>query len=136
MRPSPRGYGAAGRALPLMYALALSALLGACGPDGGGAPAVTAAPAPRTTSPGALCARLVTHWAQVVLGGDRQAGLDYQAMGLSGGQNDILRAVVAAARAEERAQGPQPARRLISRQAAARCAERYRDGGPAGGPWQ
>ncbi|QIQ05288.1 hypothetical protein [Streptomyces liangshanensis] len=143
MRPPPHRYGAlsaftAGYALAL--ATALTALTGCANAPGGAdaRPATTAAtrPAPRTTAPQDLCARLVTHWAGVILDGGSQANLDYQAMGLSGGQNDILRAVADAARAEESAHGRAAADRLISARAKDRCAERYRDGGPTGGPWQ
>ncbi|MFJ2646864.1 hypothetical protein ACIO1C_09090 [Streptomyces sp. NPDC087420] len=140
MRPSPRRYGVPlGPALP--YTLTLAAVLTGCADDRGdadGRPTAPAAsrPAPRTTAAGDLCARLVTHWARVVLDGGAQAGLDYQAMGLSGGQYDILRAVVDAARAEEKAHGPAAAGRLIVQQADRRCADRHRDGGPTGGPWQ
>lgn len=128
-------------AYALVLATALATALTGCAEDRGGAdarPTTPAAsrPAPRTTPPEDLCARLVTHWARVVLDGGAQAGLDYQAMGLSGGQYDILRAVTDAARTEEKARGPAAAGRLIAAQADRRCADRYRDGGPAGGPWQ
>ncbi|MFD7261772.1 hypothetical protein [Streptomyces sp. NPDC059874] len=122
-------------------ACAATALLGAallgCAPN---TPAsdTPASPAPHTTSPQDLCTALITHWAGVILdaGEDRDAiGLDYQAMGLSGGQNEILRAVLDEARAEQRTKGPTAARELTAREAARRCAERYRSGTPTGGPW-
>ncbi|WP_455354297.1 hypothetical protein [Streptomyces sp. SYSU K217416] len=128
MRPGP----ARRRRHSAVCAAALSALLTSCG----GSPADSASPAPRTTTPQELCIHLISHWARVVLDGGEQAGLDYQAMGLSGGQNEILLAVVAAARAEQSGQGPDAARKLIDRQAADRCAERHRGGTPTGGPWQ
>jgi hypothetical protein len=61
---------------------------------------------------------------------------DYQSMGLSNRQYDILREVVDAARARERDQGDPAAAELIDRQVRRACAERYRDGGPSVGPWQ
>ena len=115
-----------------MPAALLLAVLTGCG----GGPAESAAPAPRVTSPKELCERLISHWARVVLDGGKQANLDYQAMGLSGGQNQILLDVVAAARAEQRRLGPDAAGKLIDSQATVRCAERYRSGTPTGGPWQ
>ncbi|MFD3544942.1 hypothetical protein ACFWUW_04860 [Streptomyces sp. NPDC058655] len=131
-------------------AAALAAAL-AAGCSGGGAPAAPAgsaapgaptaprAPAPRTTSPQELCARLIGHWSGVLLDageGRDSVGLDYQAMGLSGAQNDILRAVVSAARAEERTAGRAAGRALAAREAELRCAERHRSGPATDGPWQ
>ncbi|MET9481279.1 hypothetical protein [Streptomyces sp. NPDC006638] len=140
MRPSPRRYGVPLGYVPA-YALVFATALTGCAGGRGGADARPTAPAasrpaPRTTAPEDLCARLVTHWARVVLDGGAQADLDYQAMGLSGGQNDILRGVVDAARAAEKAHGPAAAGRLVAARAERRCADRYRDGGPTGGPWQ
>lgn len=112
--------------------VALLATLTGCG----GGPTHSAPPAPRVTPPKELCERLISHWARVVLDGGKQANLDYQAMGLSGGQNQILLDVVAAARAEQKRLGTDAARKLIDRQATVRCAERYRSGTPTGGPWQ
>ncbi|MEV6781655.1 hypothetical protein [Streptomyces sp. NPDC051098] len=105
---------------------------GSAAPGGGPSPS----PSPRTTSPQELCEKLITHWSRVVLDGGDRAELDYQAMGLSGGQNEILLAVVAAARTEQRSRGPSAASALIDRQARSRCTERYRGGSPTGGPWQ
>ncbi|MFI2349114.1 hypothetical protein ACH492_19090 [Streptomyces sp. NPDC019443] len=116
-----------------MCAVALLVVLTGCG-DGG--PTSSASPAPRSTPPQELCERLISHWARVVLDGGEQANLDYQAMGLSGGQNEILLDVVTAARAEQKRQGTDAARKLIDRQAADRCTERHRGGTPTGGPWQ
>ncbi|MGW6688899.1 hypothetical protein [Streptomyces sp. NPDC054961] len=98
-----------------------------------------AAPAPEPTPPQRLCSDLITHWAGVILDagdGPDAVHLDYQSMGLSGGQNEILLAVLAAARAEGRAAGPAAARELTAREAGRLCAERYRSGVPTGGPWQ
>ena len=115
-----------------MPAALLLAVLTGC--EGG--PAESAAPAPRVTPPKELCERLISHWARVVLDGGKQANLDYQAMGLSGGQNQILLDVVAAARAEQKRLGADAAGKLIDSQATVRCTERYRSGTPTGGPWQ
>lgn len=97
------------------------------------APRTASPPAPRTTPPEELCARIVAHWSREVLDDDHYG--DYQSMGLSNGQYEILRAVVDAARAERKRQGRAAAEQLIDRQARERCTERYRDGGPTGGPW-
>ncbi|MFE1410792.1 hypothetical protein ACIGFK_09585 [Streptomyces sp. NPDC085524] len=127
--PAPRRATAACAATAL-----LAAALLACGPP----PSASDAPAPHTTSPQELCTTLITHWAGVVLdaGQDRDAvGLDYQAMGLSGDQNEILRAVLDGARTEQRTRGPAAAREFTAREAARRCAGHYRSGTPTGGPW-
>ncbi|WP_180687500.1 hypothetical protein [Streptomyces gossypiisoli] len=102
----------------------------ASGPASGPA---SASPSPRTTPPAEVCARIIAYWSREVLDGDSYG--DYQSMGLSNGQYEILRAVVDAARAERRRQGRAAAEQLIDRQARERCTERYRDGGPTGGPW-
>ncbi|MGW7099810.1 hypothetical protein [Streptomyces sp. NPDC054838] len=127
--PAPRRVTAACAATALLS----TALLGCTTAPRAGAPS------PSTTPPGELCAALITHWAAVILDGGEgrdPVSLDYQAMGLSGGQNDILRAVVDDARAEQRAHGREAARELTGREAGRRCAERYRSGTPTGGPWQ
>ncbi|MEU9183432.1 hypothetical protein AB0D14_02465 [Streptomyces sp. NPDC048484] len=80
-----------------------------------------------------LCARIVAHWSRKVLDNDTYG--DYQSMGLSNGQYDILRDVVDAARTEKKREGEQAAVRLIDRTARERCEKRYRDGGPSAGPW-
>ena len=100
------------------------------------APPSSRTPSPRTTSPEELCRYLIAHWAREVLHDRSGAGLDYQAMGLSGGQYDILRDVVGAARAAQSTQGPAAAAELIDHQAGQRCAERHREGAPTGAPWQ
>ncbi|MCB5183366.1 hypothetical protein [Streptomyces antimicrobicus] len=132
------GTGPARRSSLLLCALLLSAgcsTARAPADAGPGATATPATPAPHSTSPQELCTSLITHWTAVILAGDPQAGLDYQAMGLSGGQNEILRDIVAAARAEQRTGGPDAARALTAREAERRCADRYRSGTPTGGPW-
>lgn len=142
--PAPRRASAAAAATVLLGA----ALLGCgSGPRGDSASAGSSAgaaspgtsPAPEPTAPQRLCADLVAHWAGVILDagdGPDAVRLDYQSMGLSGGQNDILLAVLDAARAERRDKGPAAARELTAREAERRCAERYRSGTPSGGPWQ
>ncbi|MFD3827610.1 hypothetical protein [Streptomyces sp. NPDC058621] len=132
--PMPGSARATGAAT-LIAALALGCS-GAGGPSGAPAPGT---PAPHTTSPAELCTGLVTHWSGALLdAGERRdaVGLDYQAMGLSGAQYEILRAVTAAARAEERTAGPAAGRALAAREARARCTERHRSGAPTDGPWR
>lgn len=96
------------------------------------ATATTAASAPHTP-PEDLCTRLVAHWSHEVL--DQNTYGDYQSMGLSNGQYDILIKVVDAARAEKKREGAAAADRLIDRQARSGCVRWYRDGGPGEGPW-
>ncbi|MFE1440608.1 hypothetical protein [Streptomyces sp. NPDC058739] len=95
--------------------------------------AASGAPSPHTTAPADLCARIVAHWSREVL--DSGTYGDYQSMGLSNGQYEILIAVVDAARAERERHGSAAARRLIDRQAHRHCADRHRAGEPTGGPW-
>ncbi|MGW5372922.1 hypothetical protein ACWER6_11265 [Streptomyces sp. NPDC004009] len=115
------------------------------GPGGPGAPSgpghaahdsVAASPssAPSPSSDAELCAESVARWSRKVL--DSGTYGDYQSMGLSNGQYEILRAVVDAARAAERRQGAGAADELIARRARAACADRYRHGVPSGGPWR
>ncbi|MGV9555954.1 hypothetical protein [Streptomyces sp. NPDC003522] len=101
------------------------------GPDATGA---RRTPAPATTPPEALCARVVAHWSREVLDGGGYG--DYQSMGLSGGQYEILRSVVDAARAERKREGARSADELIDRRSREGCAARYRSGTPGGGPWR
>ncbi|MGR6969803.1 hypothetical protein ACU639_09350 [Streptomyces cynarae] len=88
---------------------------------------------PRATPDEELCTRIVAYWSRKVL--DAHTYGDYQSMGLSNGQYEILRTVVDAARAEKRLQGPDAADTLIDRQAREGCAAWYRTGGPSKGPW-
>ncbi|MFJ9866486.1 hypothetical protein [Streptomyces sp. NPDC101165] len=132
----------------LVFSLALPALLWttSCGgadgagrgAGGSGGPGHSArGPAAASASPASdaeLCARIVAHWSRKVL--DSGTYGDYQSMGLSNGQYEILRDVVDAARAAERRQGAAAADELIGRQAHESCAERYRHGTPSGGPWR
>ncbi|MGI5449206.1 hypothetical protein ACQEVM_26235 [Streptomyces sp. CA-243310] len=116
-------------------ALLAAALLG-CG--GGSGPSADA-PTPAATPPQRLCADLITAWAGVLLdaGDGRDAvGLDYQAMGLSGDQYEILRAVLDGARAVRRDEGAPAGRAFGAREAERRCAERHRSGTPTDGPWR
>ncbi|MFB6523309.1 hypothetical protein [Streptomyces sp. NPDC056401] len=129
--PAPRRALAAAATTALLAA----APLGCAGGDPAPPPPSTSAP----PAPQEVCTRLITHWAGVILDageGEDAVRLDYQSMGLSGGQNDILRAVLADARAERDAKGPQAARELTAREAERRCADRYRSGAPTDGPWQ
>ncbi|MFD7233643.1 hypothetical protein [Streptomyces sp. NPDC059881] len=121
------------RAVVAAAALAVGAA-GCADHDAGTAP--RPAPSPRTTSPQQLCTTLVTRWAQQLLADGGSGYGDYQSMGLSNGQYEILRAVLDAARTEEQRNGPAIAHQLIERQADRRCTERYREGVPTGGPWQ
>ncbi|QJS12508.1 hypothetical protein HKX69_25950 [Streptomyces argyrophyllae] len=126
----------------LALGLALPALLcptGCTGPDGS-APSptrttvtATGSPTARPASDAELCARLVTYWARRMLADDTYG--DYQSMGLSHGQYQILMDVVAAGRSARQRQGTITAQRLMDRQARAACTARYRHGTPSGGPW-
>lgn len=107
--------------------------VGGCGPSDSARTGTTATPSARPTPPEDLCTRLVTHWAREVL--DDTAYGDYQSMGLSNGQYDILREVVDAARAEKRHHGARAADELIDRETRRGCVAWYRDGGPGEGPW-
>ncbi|CAL9426831.1 hypothetical protein SUDANB15_01953 [Streptomyces sp. enrichment culture] len=130
-------------AAPLVAALLAGPTATGCGATGSGhadrAPSAgadggrTTTPSPRVTSDEDLCTKLVGHWSRKVLDG-RTYG-DYQSMGLSGGQYDILREVVDSARAAER-QGVTDVGRLIDREAREGCVEWYRAGGPGEGPWR
>ncbi|MFI9830595.1 hypothetical protein ACIHIX_23240 [Streptomyces sp. NPDC051913] len=117
--------------------MAVLLTLGGCGGSGSAATPqkATAAAAPTATPapPEDLCTRLVAHWSREVL--DQNTYGDYQSMGLSNGQYDILIKVVDAARAEKKRQGATAADRLIDRQARSGCVRWYRDGGPGEGPW-
>ncbi|WP_327346488.1 hypothetical protein [Streptomyces europaeiscabiei] len=101
---------------------------GSTAPRGGGSPS------PSATPPEELCAKLVAYWSRQTVDDDTYG--DYQSMGLSNGQYDILREVVDAARAEKRRAGSAAAERLIDRRARADCRERYRSGGPGEEHWQ
>lgn len=104
----------------------------ACAGSGGAGARSTASPS--ATRPEVLCARIVAHWSREVL--DAVTYGDYQSMGLSNGQYDILRSVVDAARAAKEREGATAADELIDRQSREACAARYRSGGPGKGPWR
>ncbi|MFJ3042411.1 hypothetical protein [Streptomyces tendae] len=114
-----------------------------CGDSGGGAGGsagtahgASAPPAsPRPLSGAELCVSAVGYWAREMLDGGEPYG-DYQSMGLSNRQYDILREVVDEARAAKRDQGARAAGELIDRRVRPACAAGYRDGGPSRGPWQ
>lgn len=130
--------------MALASALLTGVLVTACtasGATGGPANARDGGPAnarsshsPSPTPPEELCAKLVAHWSRETLDGDTYG--DYQAMGLSNGQYDILREVVDAARAERKRAGRAAAERLIDRRARKGCQEWYRTGGPGERPWR
>ncbi|MES9522132.1 hypothetical protein [Streptomyces capoamus] len=105
----------------------------AAGPGASPAGPGSSAAAARPASDADLCTRLVVHWSREVLDGDSYG--DYQSMGLSNGQYEILRDVVDAARPLRHRQGRPAADELITRQARAGCTERYRHGTPSSGPW-
>ncbi|MGW1723808.1 hypothetical protein ACWCQK_12870 [Streptomyces sp. NPDC002306] len=102
--------------------------------DAGGTSGASGTPSPSPTPPEDLCTRIVTYWAREVL--DSPTYGDYQSMGLSNGQYEILRTVVNAARTEKKRQGADAAAELIDREARTGCADWYRSGGPGKGPWQ
>ncbi|MFD3585163.1 hypothetical protein [Streptomyces sp. NPDC058683] len=113
--------------------LGLALLIG-CGTTGTPTHTTVGSTSPSATSDAALCAAIVAHWSHEVL--DSGTYGDYQSMGLSNGQYEILRDVVDAARAVKHRQGAAAADRLIAHRSRAACSERYRDGAPTGGPWQ
>ncbi|QHA09570.1 hypothetical protein GQF42_12935 [Streptomyces broussonetiae] len=127
----------------MLLGSALPALLLATACDGPGGTGHRAGPDPppapspyaaSSASAADLCTRLVAHWSREVLDGTTYG--DYQSMGLSNGEYEILRDVVNAARSMKRRQGAGGAGELIDRQARSACAERYRYGAPSESPWQ
>ncbi|CAM5226457.1 hypothetical protein SALBM135S_08187 [Streptomyces alboniger] len=123
-------------ALALTAALALStAACTGSGPGSGREDTPAPTPSARTTSPADLCTAIITRWARQLYDARDSAYGDYQSMGLSNGQYMILRDILDAARAERGRRSHASGRELITRQARERCAERYRGGGPSGGPW-
>ncbi|MEV6181842.1 hypothetical protein ACIHAR_06610 [Streptomyces sp. NPDC052016] len=128
----------------LTGALLTGGLLAGCGTPGAqdaataGAPAAPGSasnsPSPGATPPEALCARIVAYWSREVLDGTTYG--DYQSMGLSNGQYEILRDVVDTARARKEKAGRRAAEELIDRDTRTACAELYRGGAPTKGPWQ
>ncbi|WP_189781795.1 hypothetical protein [Streptomyces capitiformicae] len=142
--------GVRGWAAALGPALLIGALLTGCGQpgstDGSGSTAgpgstdrsgnagPTDSPSATATPPEELCTKVVAYWSRKTLDDDTYG--DYQSMGLSNGQYEILRKVVDAARAEQKRAGTKAAERLIDRRTRAGCEEWYREGGPSNGPWQ
>jgi hypothetical protein len=126
-------------AVTLTLPLSLVTACGTSGPAGPGSPAASPETASATTqqplSPADLCVDAVQYWAREMMNGATPYG-DYQSMGLSNRQYDVLREVAAAARTARREQGNDAAEKLIGHQARVACADRYRDGGPTDGPWQ
>lgn len=133
---TPRKAGALG------LALLAAGLAAGCGDAGAqsdatgtraGAESPSPSPSPAATPPAQLCTRIIGYWSRRTLTGDTYG--DYQSMGLSDGQYEILRKVVDAARAERERADARAADRLIDRRARDLCEERYRKGEPTGGPW-
>lgn len=91
-------------------------------------------PTPAATSPAQLCTQIIGYWSRRTLTGDTYG--DYQSMGISNGQYDILRKVVDVARTERKRADARATARLIDRRASELCEERYRNGEPTGGPWR
>ncbi|MCF1598033.1 hypothetical protein [Streptomyces muensis] len=96
-------------------------------------PSHSPSPSPSATSPAQLCTRIIGYWSHRTLTEDTYG--DYQSMGLSDGQYEILRKVVDAARAERERADARAADLLIDRRARELREERYRNGEPTGGPW-
>ncbi|MFF0591705.1 hypothetical protein [Streptomyces antibioticus] len=128
--------GAGRTAAAASVAAVLAGLLAGCAATAT-AP-VSVSPSSRTspspTPPEALCTRLVVHWAREILGSGTYG--DYQSMGLSNGQYEILRSVVDEARLERKRRGADAADELIRREARTGCAAWYRSGGPGAGAWR
>src|SRR4051812_17730710 len=118
----------------LGLAILTGGLVAGCGHSGSGGASgaertVSPSESPRATPPEDLCARIVAYWSRKAL--DSQTYGDYQSMGLSDGQYDILRTVVDAARTERKRHGARAADELIDRTAREGCADWYRTGGPS-----
>ncbi|MFE1588210.1 hypothetical protein ACFW6Q_21285 [Streptomyces sp. NPDC058737] len=140
------GRGGVLRLGPAALTLVMAVAVAGCGDSGDGAdgsapgPPGTSASSghsrpPRPLSGAELCVSAVGYWAREMLDGGEPYG-DYQSMGLSNRQYDILREVVDAARTAKRDQGARAAGELIDRQVRQACTDGYRDGGPSRGPWQ
>ncbi|KAB1145699.1 hypothetical protein F7R91_18430 [Streptomyces luteolifulvus] len=132
---APRPGAVLGFGLVLM--LVTGTLVAGCGESGttgASTTGTTASASASATPPQDLCTRIVVHWSREVL--DQNTYGDYQSMGLSNGQYEILRDVVDAARAEKKRRGAAAADELIDRRVREGCAELYRTGAPTAGPWQ
>ncbi|MEW2449900.1 hypothetical protein AB0896_20430 [Streptomyces parvulus] len=119
-------------ALPAVTAVTIAACGNSVGQVAGSG---TGATTPKPPAPGEACVSGVGHWARALLDGAEPYG-DYQSMGLSNRQYDILREVVAAARDAAREQGTRRARELMARQVREACEKEYADGGPREGAWR
>ncbi|MFC9063007.1 hypothetical protein ACFTXB_34015, partial [Streptomyces sp. NPDC057074] len=106
----------------LMAATAVTTV--SCGNSGGQEAGSGSSVTTEPPSPTEACVGAVGHWARELLAGGEPYG-DYQSMGLSNRQYGILREVVAAARAAERARGDRTARAPIDRRVREACEERY-----------
>ncbi|MFF8730732.1 hypothetical protein ACF073_30275 [Streptomyces sp. NPDC015171] len=140
-RQGPRpgaGFLALGLAVPVLLCAA------ACGGSARSPASAPAPPAPHRTpastatattpaSEADLCTLLVVHWAREALDGGTYG--DYQSMGLSHGQYQILRDAVDAGRVVRRRQGAVAADGLMKRRIRGACVDRYRHGTPSEGPW-
>jgi hypothetical protein len=117
-----------------LYAAGCTAPADPVGPGPAGSTGPSPGPgSPVPVSDAGLCARLVIHWAREALDGGTYG--DYQSMGLSHGQYEILMDVVDAGRAVRRRQGRPAADELTRHRARTACAARYRHGAPTGSPW-
>ncbi|TDU02858.1 hypothetical protein EDD99_1267 [Streptomyces sp. 846.5] len=80
-------------------------------------------PSPTATRVDALeeCASSVAYWVRYLVTPGSDMGLDYQEMGLSGGENDIVRALLPAAGSTAKGQGLPAAQAYALQQARPRC---------------
>lgn len=109
----------------VVCALVLASALTGCGGSGHGPAPGPESPSARPASPVRLCVHLISYWAEQDLTGGRWAGLDWEQKGLSNQQYEIYDAIVRAARTEWTHHGARAARKLIARQAEARCAAEH-----------
>ncbi|WHM39228.1 hypothetical protein [Streptomyces sp. BPTC-684] len=126
--PSGTGHRAATRYRPLRIVVCVL-IVGMAGAGCGGgkhtASHATPVPAPTTTTPEEDCRRLVDYWARAMIQGNRWSGLDWEQKGFSIDQHEVHDRVVAAARAEQRANGTAAALKLIDRQSRQECTARH-----------
>ena len=94
--------------------------------------AVRDTPSPTRSSPSAaeVCTNQVRYWSRTLLTEGAYQGGDYQHMGLSDAQNEVLRGVMAEAAPMAAAQGVDVAVAFATEQAGPRCEAAYADGGP------
>ncbi|WP_052432710.1 hypothetical protein [Streptacidiphilus carbonis] len=80
-------------------------------------------PSPSATrvDPVEQCADSVAYWVRYLVTPGNDQGFDYQEMGLSGGENDIVNALLPTARATVQRQGPSAAQADALAQARPRC---------------